>query len=384
MKIGILTQPLHANYGGLLQNYALQQLLLRAGHEVETIDWFYPSAKTLRERLYRIKRKVLSVSFPDKYPKLRYKITEEERKVIQRNTNHFISSYINHTEKVRSKEGFIEKAKEGNYDVYVVGSDQCWRPRYNAFLSSMFLDFAKDDKVKRIAYAASFGTDQWEFTPMQMEICAPLARQFDFVSVREDSGIKLCKEHLGVDAVHVLDPTLLLTKEDYVRLIEAEKEPKANGTLFNYILDPDAVKAAFINKVAKEKGLTTFQVLPKCQEETRTKQDVKNRIQECVFPGVTTWLRAFMDADMTIVDSFHGMVFSIIFNKPFWVIGNAKRGMSRFTSLLKVFHLEDRLLDVNKLDDVEIDLPIDWSSVNSILQQQRNECINLLLTELSK
>ena len=282
------------------------------------------------------------------------------------------------------KDGFSHQAKVGNYDAYVVGSDQCWRPQYNAFLSSMFLDFAKEEKVKRIAYAASFGTNQWEFTQEMTSICSPLAQKFDFVSVREDSGVKLCKEHLGVNAVHVLDPTLLLTKEDYILLIEAEKEPKAKGTLFNYILDPDAAKSAFINNVAKEKGLATFQVLPKCQAETRTKEDVKNRIEDCIFPGVTTWLRAFMDAEMTIVDSFHGMVFSIIFNKPFWVIGNANRGISRFTSLLKLFHLEDRLLDANKLQEVDINRPVDWSSVNAILQQKRNECINLLITELSK
>lgn len=384
MKIGILTQPLQANYGGLLQNYALQQVFLQAGHEVETIDWFYPLFKPWRVKLFKIKYAVLKVLFPQKYPKLRYQPTEEERKVIQRNTNHFISTYINHTEKVRSKEGFITKAKEGNYDAYVVGSDQCWRPRYNAFLTSMFLDFAKEEKPKRIAYAASFGTDQWEFTQEMTSICVPLAQKFDFVSVREDSGVKLCKDHLGVDAVHVLDPTLLLTKEDYIRLIEAEKEPKAKGTLFNYILDPEAAKSAFINKVEKEKGLATFQVLPKCQAETRTKDDIKNRIEDCVFPGVTTWLRAFMDAEMTIVDSFHGMVFSIIFNKPFWVIGNVNRGMSRFTSLLKMFHLEDRLLDANQLQEVDINLPIDWSSVNVNLQQKRNECIKLLLSQLSK
>ncbi len=384
MKIGILTQPLHANYGGLLQNYALQQVLLRAGHEVETIDWFSPSVNSLHERLYRIKRYVLSILNPEKYPKLRYQITEEERKVIQRNTNHFISTYINHTEKVRSKEGFIAKAKEGNYDIYVVGSDQCWRPRYNAFLSSMFLDFAKEENAKRIAYAASFGTDQWEFTQEMTSICAPLAQKFDFVSVREDSGVKLCKEHLGVNAVHVLDPTLLLTKEDYIRLIEAEKEPKAQGTLFNYILDPDAAKSAFINKIEKEKGLTTFQVLPKCQEETRTKQDVKNRIEDCVFPGVTSWLRAFMDAEMTIVDSFHGMVFSIIFNKTFWVIGNESRGMSRFTSLLKVFHLEERLIDAENLDKVNFNKLIDWDAVNTLLETKRNECISLLLNEIKR
>lgn len=383
MKIGILTQPLHANYGGLLQNYALQQVLLRAGHEVETIDWS-PSNKSLRSRLYRIKWTILPFLFPKKYPKLRYQPTDEERKVIQQHTNHFISTYIHHTKTIMCRDGFSHQAKVGKYDAYVVGSDQCWRPCYNAFLSSMFLIFAKDEKAKRIAYAASFGTDQWEFTQEMTSICSPLAQKFDFVSVREDSGVKLCKEHLGVNAVHVLDPTLLLTKEDYIHLIEAEKEPKAKGTLFNYILDPDTVKSEFINRVAKERELKSFQVLPKCQAETRTKQDVKNHIEDCVFPGVTTWLRAFMDSEMTIVDSFHGMVFSIIFNKPFWVIGNANRGLSRFTSLLKVFHLEDRLLEANQLHEVDINRPIDWSSVNAILKQKRNECKNLLLTELSK
>ncbi len=382
MKIGILTQSLQANYGGLLQNYALQQVLLRAGHEVETIDWT-PSNKSLRYRLYRIKCTILSFLFPKKYLKLRYQPTDEEKKVIQQHTNHFISTYIHHTKTIMFKDGFSRQAKVGKYDAYVVGSDQVWRPRYNAFLTSMFLDFAKEEKPKRIAYAASFGTDQWEFTQKMTSICAPLAQKFDFVSIREDSGVKLCKEHLGVDAVHVLDPTLLLTKEDYIHLIEAEKEPKAKGTLFNYILDPDTVKSAFINRVAKERGLKSFQVLPKCQAETRTKDNVKNHIDDCVFPGVTTWLRAFMDAEMTIVDSFHGMVFSIIFNKPFWAIGNVSRGMSRFTSLLKMFHLEDRLLDADHLDDVDFSKPIDWTKVNGILEEKREECRNLLYKTLS-
>ena len=382
MKIGILTQPLHSNYGGLLQNYALQQTLVRAGHEVETIDWGGGSG--LHETLYRIKIRVLHTLFPNKYPQLKYRPNKKERAIIQRNTNHFINTYINHTEAMHSYEEFVKQASKGKYDAYVVGSDQCWRPCYNAFLPSMFLDFVQDKQVKRIAYAASLGTDKWEFTPQQTAACVPLAKKFDMVSVREDSGVKLCKEHLGVDAVHVLDPTMLLTKEEYIQLIEKEKEPKSNGTLFNYILDPDAKKSAFIQKVAKAKGLKAFQVLPKCQAEIRTKEDVKKRIEDCVFPGVTTWLRAFMDADMTIVDSFHGMVFSIIFNKPFWAIGNVSRGMSRFTSLLKMFHLEERLLDADNLDDVDFSKPIDWTMVNGILEEKRRECKNLLLTNLNE
>lgn len=382
MKIGILTQPLHSNYGGLLQNYALQQTLVRAGHEVETIDWGGGSG--LRAMLYRMKIQVLHTLLPNRYSLLKYMPNDKEKSIIQRNTNHFINTYINHTEAIHSYEEFVKQASKGKYDAYVVGSDQCWRPCYNAFLPSMFLDFVQDKQVKRIAYAASFGTDKWEFTPQQTAVCALLAKKFDMVSVREDSGVKLCKENLGVDAVHVLDPTMLLTKEDYIQLIEKEKEPKSDGTLFNYILDPDAKKSAFIQKVAKAKGLKAFQVLPKCQAEIRTKEDVKKRIEDCVFPGVTTWLRAFMDADMTIVDSFHGMVFSIIFNKPFWAIGNVSRGMSRFTSLLKMFHLEDRLLDADNLDDVDFSKPIDWTMVNGILEEKRRECKNLLLTNLNE
>lgn len=383
MKIGILTQPLHANYGGLLQNYALQQTLIRAGYEVETIDWEGLN-KGLHESLYRLKMQMLHALFPSRCPQMRYRPNAKERAIIQRNTNHFINIYIKHTESIHTHKDFAKQAKEGGYKAFVVGSDQCWRPCYNAFLTSMFLDFVQDQQVRRIAYAASFGTDKWEFTQQQTTDCAPLAQKFDLVTVREDSGVKLCREHLGVDAVHVLDPTMLLTKEDYIQLIEKEKEPKSNGTLFNYILDPDKKKSAFIQRIAEAKRLQSFQVLPKCQAETRTKKDVKTRIEDCVFPGVTAWLRAFMDAEMTVVDSFHGMVFSILFNKPFWVIGNAQRGMSRFTSLLKIFHLEDRLLDADNLDNIDFSKPVDWAVVNGILEEKRRDSKDLLLAQLNE
>lgn len=380
MKLGILTQPLHTNYGGLLQNYALQQILIRAGHDVETIDWKYKDG--LYAILYIAKAYVFSLLFPQRYKAPNYMPTAKEKSIIQKNTNHFIDTYLKRTTPVSSLNGFQERGDKGCYDGFVVGSDQCWRPIYNPFLPAMFLCFAKDKKIKRVAYAASFGTDQWEFKPSTTKLCADLIQKFDLVTAREDSGVKLCKDFLGVEASDVLDPTLLLTKEDYIKLIEAENEPQSAGTLFNYILDPDSKKTDFINRVSDELGLKPFQVLPKCQAETRTKDDVKNRIEDCVFPGVTTWLRAFMDAEMTIVDSFHGMVFSLIFNKPFWVIGNVERGMSRFTSLLKLFHLEDRLLDVSELDKVDFKRPIAWNIVNDMLDKKRIESKKLLLDAL--
>ena len=92
MKIGILTQPLHSNYGGLLQNYALQQTLVRAGHEVETIDWGGGSG--LRAMLYRMKERVLHAFLPNRFSPLKYKPNNNEQAIIQRNTNHFINTYI--------------------------------------------------------------------------------------------------------------------------------------------------------------------------------------------------------------------------------------------------------------------------------------------------
>lgn len=379
MKIAILTQPLHANYGGLLQNYALQQTLIRMGHDPVTLDWAMPY--DFKYKLSKIKAKVSSLFFQDKN-KAHYELNRKEKSIIQQNTEYFISKYIQHTSTIKSSREFLKQSVVGGYQAYVVGSDQCWRPGYNYFLHEMFLSFLTDLEVKRIAYAASFGTDIWEFNKSQTADCSTLAKKFNMVTVREDSGVDLCRKYLGIDAVHVLDPTLLLSKHDYIRLITEENEPKSNGSLFYYVLDPDSKKKAFIESVSEKMGLTPFSIMPRYQAETRTKEIVKTKIESCIFPSVTLWLRAFLDAEMTIVDSFHGMVFSIIFNKPFWVIGNPTRGMSRFTSLLKIFNLEDRLININSIDQVDLKKNIDWNMVNACVDNYRHKSLELLRKSL--
>lgn len=374
MKIGMLTQPLHNNYGGLLQNYALQQVLKGMGHEVETVDWI-PEYGWLRERLSKAKYTLLSYINKD-VEKPRYKPTSKELAVLSRNTKQFVERYLNvcpqhvaHQEEFR----FVDSRYE--YDAYVVGSDQVWRPNYNPFMKAMFLGITEREDVKRIAYAASFGTSKWEFSPQMTSECAVLAKKFDMITVREKSGVDLCREHLGVDATWVLDPTMLLNSEDYEKLVVAENEPKSVGTLFHYILDPSEGKKSLIERVAEDKGLKPFTIMPKCQAENRTKWDVKNRIEDCVFPSVTLWLRGFMDAEMVIVDSFHGAVFSIIFNKPFWVIGNSKRGNARFESLLGLYGLEDRMITPG--DSVDWGKTIDWDRVNEIREREKGKSLKI-------
>ena len=378
MKIGILTQPLHNNYGGLLQNYALQQVLKGMGHEVETIDHGAKTVSKIHKLLYDIKKFLLHSFFHSRYKKPSYFPNIKEILIIRQNTDYFINKYINRTRVIHTSKGFDDIANSNKYNAYVVGSDQCWRPMYNGyFLLEMFLRFAeKQSNVKRIAYAASFGTNEWDFSPEKTMQCASLAKRFDLITVREASGVELCRRYLGVDAKHVLDPTMLLDKEDYIKLVEKENEPQSKGNLFYYILDPCAEKKALIDDVAAKNGLTPFTVMPRYQAENRTKEDVKKRIEDCVFPSVTSWLRAFMDAEMVIVDSFHGAVFSIIFNKPFWVIANAERGNARFESLLRLYGLENRMIAPG--DAVLWNKAIDWERVNEIRQKEKNRCIRLL------
>lgn len=376
MKIGILTQPLHNNYGGLLQNYALQQVLKGMVHEVETVDWEPVKVGILHGLLWRWKETLLSIVLKDRESP-RYQLTDKEQKIISKNTHRFIKRYISVCSSIAKKqEDFHSIDETCQYQAYVVGSDQVWRPSYNPFQTSMFLDFTSCEDVKRIAYAASFGTSAWEFSPQMTEVCAQLAKRFDLITVREESGVRLCREHLGVEATHVLDPTMLLNREDYEKVVIAENEPNSAGTLFHYILDPSEEKTALIEGVAKAKGLQPFTIMPKCQAENRTKWDVKHRIEDCVFPSVTSWLRGFMDAEMVVVDSFHGAVFSIIFNKPFWVIGNNKRGNARFESLLGMFGLEDRMIEPGQ--KVDWIAPIDWERVNEIRQKEKERCVELL------
>lgn len=387
MKIGILTQPLRNNYGGLLQNYALQQVLIRAGYDPCTIDQSR-TIKTCRlRRMYmRAKAHVKHLLFPHKYKRPAYVVNEYEEAIISKNTNYFIDKYINRTKTIDTHQKFLNIANSNEYQAYIVGSDQCWRPRYNrSFLGEMFLNFAENQQnVKRIAYAASFGMDKWDLSKRKIEKFSRLAKKFDLITVREDSGVNLCRIHLGMQAQHVLDPTMLLSKEDYIHLIEAEKEPQSAGNLFYYILDPVGAKIEKVKNIAIKYDFIPFSIMPKYPVGYRNKNEIKNNIEDCIYPSVTSWLRAFLDAEMIITDSFHGMVFSIIFNKPFWVIGNDRRGMSRFNSMLKMFHLENRLIEIDQLKTIDINESIDWEKTNQIMEMNTYKSKTLLFEAIIK
>jgi hypothetical protein len=373
MKIGIVTLPFNANYGGILQNYALQITLKKMGHEVLTVSRF-SKTMSLSMRILTAGKRILK-RIAGKNVIVRTWPDKNELQIIWQNTNRFIAGNISLTETIESENDFKKLGKYG-FEAWIVGSDQVWRPKYAPNLENHFLGFtAGDSKVRRIAYAASFGVDNWEFTQKETKRCSTLAKEFDAISVREKSGISLCKNYLKIDVCQVIDPTLLVSASEYKQLVEKAGAPDFKGKLVTYVLDKSPAKKELLNRIADELGLETVSVMPK-----RFFREVgKKGISECVAPPVTDWIKSFMDAEFVVTDSFHGTAFSIIFNKPFVVVGNPKRGMARFHSLLETFGLDDRLVTENNNNISElIKKTVDFEKVNSILAQKQNEAIEFL------
>lgn len=370
-KIGILTQPLKHNYGGLLQAFALSEALIHEGFSPYIIDLHSKSKKRSIFRIYASHLKTFFVNGFGKGRPYVYIPSPQASEILTTNTDYFIKTYIPGKSSVLyTLEELNEAVANQCFYAFIVGSDQVWRPRYSPNLSTYFLDFLeKDKKSIKLSYAASFGVADWEYTKEQEIMARNLIKLFNAVSVREDSGVSLCKKYLNRDAIHVLDPTMLLSKDDYIKLIEAEHEPISDGKLFTYVLDKNREKESFIEDASIQLGLKRFEVMPR---KVQSRKNIKQNIDDCTYPTVTKWLRAFMDAEFVITDSFHGCVFSILFNKPFIALGNKRRGLARFQSLLKMFDLEDRL------NSNDLKTQIKWEQVNKKLDNLRADSYDFL------
>jgi hypothetical protein len=378
MKICVVTLPFNSNYGGILQAYALQSALKKMGHEVATVRR-YSTSMPLKLKVFSFARRSILRTLFRKDVVVRTWPTKKENRIISEHTNRFIEANISTTDWIRFECNFGKLRKNG-FDAYVVGSDQVWRPKYAPKLSNHFLGFVdKNSNARKIAYAASFGVDKWEFAPNQTKKCSKLLQRFDAVSVREDSGISLCRDYLGVSAVQTLDPTLLLSKEEYTELAGQVKLPGFANKLVIYVLDMSEEKKKIIQKVTGILNLESASIMP----DAVFRDAGPKKVKDCIFPPVENWIRGFMDASFVVTDSFHGTVFSILFNKPFLALGNANRGMTRFVSLLKIFGLEERLVlkDSDQLAEI-IRTPVDFNRVNNILSAKRNESLQFLKQNL--
>ena len=365
MKIAILTLPLNFNYGGILQAYALQKVLMGIGHEVDVVD--PPSKRSYTSLLtsyikYWIKRYIFSqnITYFKESERLKLKEIQELK------TRPFISKYI----KLRRVPS-LKKKYFKVYDAIIVGSDQVWRKRYFTYffdtrIENAFLQFTNDLQIKRVAYAASFGAaDLLDYTNNEIERCKVLLSHFDHVSVREVDAVNICFKMFGrSDACHVLDPTLLLDKAAYSRFTSEKTESADKKKIMSYILDMTPQKRGLIEIISTDKNMEIFQ---------SNIGDFDTKPQ----PPVESWLQGFVDASFVVTDSFHACVFSIIFHKPFVVFGNERRGESRILSLLEMFGLEKHLIKDTSEYDRNCSYVIN-ETVYSILDRLRSDSLAYL------
>lgn len=353
MKIALLNLPLDNNYGGNLQRFALMKILNDLGYEVVHIYLVND------DRLYWFSYPCLYVKgFVKKYLLHKnHSVSDDLNRILtyKKRLEHvlpFYEKYIKHSERCVTVKDV--KRISLDYDSFIVGSDQIWRKDmthslgWENFLFS-FLNGKKD--VKKIAYGASFGNNKNLYSKSDQVKFKYLYSNFDAVSVREDDAISILS-NMGCNnpiPTQVLDPTLLLDKSVYEDLIKGSfDKQRTDGKIFCYVLDKSSIVDNIVAKKSKELGIDALVMGITVNDEA----------------SIPTWLKCIHDATFVITDSYHGVVFSILFNKQFVFCGNAKRGNSRVESLF-------RMLEINPED-------IDYSTVNNNIRKWRKKSIGFL------
>jgi polysaccharide pyruvyl transferase WcaK-like protein len=343
-KVGLLTLPQNGNYGGLLQAVALYKYLQDQNCAVDFIR--------LRKAPRRSKLKLFLENLLGYLPKQNI-MNSRRQKLLTDDLNTLISSK---SPEIETHEAFQQYIKSAELDLLIVGSDQVWRWEY---ITEKWRTFFFDVKTsaRKIAYGASFGTSS--LSPQSdRNAIKQLLSDFYKVSVREEAGLALCQLLGRPDAQWVLDPTFLVSKDFYLKLCKHAVSPRKKKFLA-YLLDP-AIKT--------ERSVSVLAVVKSANRGVTVIGPSYNK-------NLGDFLASFAAADQVITDSYHGVIFSIIFEKTFVAINNTGRGSDRFTSLLTDLGLSDRILDGKTLNSEAISdvlfLRINYDEVNQRLTERK-------------
>jgi polysaccharide pyruvyl transferase WcaK-like protein len=373
MKIGIMTYWGQENYGQNLQLYAMSKWLTGMGHDAFLIRYLQllpcfdnihqismrkfmklilpgiaiPIWRFLRQMAYR--KQILTILFGENK---KQKIHVLYPKTVVTSNAMDVMGFINKNIKCSTEYygTWAElAANPPQADVYLAGSDQVWNfwehpfaIVQNDWLPAFFLDFG-GNKTKRISYAASFG--DFALTKQFSKAIAPLLKKFDYVSVREQSGIAKCMMCGKENAEWVPDPTLLISPEQYRELYDASCKKPDGKYIFIYALHHLNVLDA-IEDYASSKGLEVVIVSP---EYAR----IGNR--KITFATIPQWIYLIENAEYVITDSFHGTIFSMLFGKNFANIAHPGYASDpRFASLYELFAIKTRTIKVDDFSVLDI------------------------------
>lgn len=347
MKIAVFTLSDHYNQGNRLQNYALRHVLQQYGHEVSTY-----SAYPVKILAYVLPL-ALKLPNPPMFKRMRRFLAF---------TNQNLGGY--------TPIDFYSKKKldslKNQYDVFLAGSDQIWNPAYAQVPYAYFLQFA--DRDKTIAYAPSFGTDKinkhWE------KIIENGVKHIKYLSVREEDGAKIItksSKHIIPPPSVVLDPTLLLTKDEWMEFAtEPIKKPKKKYIL-SYLIPNKNKNKKIARKIAKECGLELV--------------EINNAKEKYYLSTPSEFISLISDAEFVCTSSFHGHALSVILEKPFVTIPNTQSPDSRIATLLNTIGISDRNYATLSREDYAA---LDYTEARERLRQKREQSLSFLTTSLEK
>ena len=349
MKVAILTLCTNNNYGNRLQNYALQKFLSIYIETVDTI-WFeknhyLPELPTWNWKL------ILKCILRWKNAYIDFKYNYVKECIREYNIKKFSNKYIKIKYDYKIRNNLNEE-----YDYFIVGSDQVWNPLFGCGTEIEYLRFAR--KEQKICFSPSFGIS--ELPDEEKEFVKESLLSFDKISVREEEGKRLIYDVSGKKAEVLIDPTMMLTPEEWLSVSKEVNIKNSSPYILVYFLgDRDRNRDKVVSTIAKKYSLDEYRLV-----------DLSNH--ELYKAGPAEFIKLICNAKLVCTDSFHAIVFSIIFKIPFIVFGRAGgTGMnSRINTLLRKFKLEDR---VNENFDINKVFEIDYSNVDEILKGERKK-----------
>ena len=364
---GIITFHCADNFGAVLQTYALQTTINKMNVNVEIID-FQPPILTSQ---YKLK-------FDVNYILSEYGFVVLTRRIVgrllrihslgERNRlfSIFRKRYLNiSNETYKNFDELCNSHKK--YDYYITGSDQVWNFEFDTNTNeAYFLSFAPKGALK-LSYAASTGK---KINEENKKLLISKLEDFDYISVREKTTHEVIKDF--VESNVCLDPTLLLTKEEYIENLKLEETD--SKYIFVYDLEYNAELTNLANKLSNEYNL-------KIITYSKDKKKYINNAQSINSKGPLDFLNYIKNSTIVITNSFHGVCFSIIFNKNFYCFPHKTKG-ARMVDLMEMLELNHRII-YNELTKDDINKEIDYQKANSILSQERNKSIDYLMNALS-
>lgn len=363
-RIGIITYHRSQNYGAQLQAYATRTALEKMGYRAEVIDCnrigqidklFHWNFSSLKGFLGALRNNALSL------------VSEKKRR---RLFAAFSEQKIGLSKPSHSRRELEALCAE--YDAVITGSDQVWHPQICEGNTAFFLDLPLRPEQK-IAYAPSFGVS--EYSPEEAATYMPLISGIAHLSVREEAGQALIRKHLHREAPLVLDPTMLLTREDWDTI--ARPAPYQRYLLYFTILDEPPGTDEMVRRIAAERGLRIVRI-------GRLKDMMKRGFINARANGPQEFLGLVRDADFIVTSSFHGSVFSILYQKEFLCVLNNNNRNSRLETLARRLGLESRLVhDVSHEDAAAAKQPIDYATARKKLAHEREKSLEFLRHALS-